>query len=234
VVIPHFGVGHLRVTHPFATLTPRRIQGIPFDLHVLGTPPAFILSQDQTLRKFTFMVFETQSACMPSYHSSVVKVLPYSPLGVPVYHARFLLSSRELTLAFATLPVPQLTCRLPGDNKSAVYHTAFCLSNPPPAVASGTPLVRPYCLSALLLERRHWGGSLSHSPAFVKSQTLYGLETKQPADSILQSAGPTPAYLFSGRVLLKVLKSGSIIPRYKMLVKPWVSQCQKSIAPLRS
>jgi hypothetical protein len=24
---------------------------IPFDLHVLTTPPAFILSQDQTLRK---------------------------------------------------------------------------------------------------------------------------------------------------------------------------------------
>src|SRR6185369_7213019 len=37
-----------RVTHPFATLL------IPcgtfaFDLHVLGTPPALILSQDQTL-----------------------------------------------------------------------------------------------------------------------------------------------------------------------------------------
>jgi hypothetical protein len=29
-----------------------RCDGIgPFDLHVLGTPPAFILSQDQTLRK---------------------------------------------------------------------------------------------------------------------------------------------------------------------------------------
>jgi hypothetical protein len=26
---------------------------ITFDLHVLGTPPAFILSQDQTLRKIT-------------------------------------------------------------------------------------------------------------------------------------------------------------------------------------
>jgi hypothetical protein len=25
----------------------------PFDLHVLGTPPAFILSQDQTLRKYS-------------------------------------------------------------------------------------------------------------------------------------------------------------------------------------
>jgi hypothetical protein len=29
----------------------------PFDLHVLGTPPAFILSQDQTLR--TVCVVET-------------------------------------------------------------------------------------------------------------------------------------------------------------------------------
>jgi len=32
-----------RVTHPFATLLQ------VYDLHVLGTPPAFILSQDQTL-----------------------------------------------------------------------------------------------------------------------------------------------------------------------------------------
>ncbi len=36
---------YLRVTHPFAT----GVQALPFDLHVLGTPPAFILSQDQTL-----------------------------------------------------------------------------------------------------------------------------------------------------------------------------------------
>src|ERR1700675_2740884 len=47
-VIPHSEAGHPRVTHPFATLL------IPcgtfaFDLHVLGTPPALILSQDQTL-----------------------------------------------------------------------------------------------------------------------------------------------------------------------------------------
>ena len=40
--------GYLRVTHPFATKSRRT----SFDLHVLGTPPAFILSQDQTLRKF--------------------------------------------------------------------------------------------------------------------------------------------------------------------------------------
>ena len=37
--------GYLRVTHPFAMVL------LPFDLHVLGTPPALILSQDQTLQK---------------------------------------------------------------------------------------------------------------------------------------------------------------------------------------
>src|SRR3989339_322579 len=42
--------GYPRVTHPFAT----KHRGASFDLHVLGTPPAFILSQDQTLHKFMF------------------------------------------------------------------------------------------------------------------------------------------------------------------------------------
>src|SRR6185503_6944280 len=47
-VIPHSKAGHPRVTHPFATLlTP--CGAFAFDLHVLGTPPALILSQDQTL-----------------------------------------------------------------------------------------------------------------------------------------------------------------------------------------
>ena len=34
-----------RVTHPCAT----NVLLHPFDLHVLGLPPAFVLSQDQTL-----------------------------------------------------------------------------------------------------------------------------------------------------------------------------------------
>ncbi len=43
-VMPHFGVGYQCVTHPFAV-------GLnPLDLHALDTPPAFILSQDQTLK----------------------------------------------------------------------------------------------------------------------------------------------------------------------------------------
>ena len=38
--------GYLCITHPFATLH----RSEAFDLHVLGTPPAFILSQDLSLQ----------------------------------------------------------------------------------------------------------------------------------------------------------------------------------------
>ena len=54
----------------------------PFDLHVLSTPPAFILSQDQTLRQITPFgvsfgsgVLLENDRASSSYHSSVVKVL---------------------------------------------------------------------------------------------------------------------------------------------------------------
>ena len=49
--IPQYEAGYPRVTHPSATMviSIRKYQSPPFDLHVLGTPPAFILSQDQTL-----------------------------------------------------------------------------------------------------------------------------------------------------------------------------------------
>src|SRR3989440_13005409 len=44
--IPRRWLRSSRVTHPSAT-EPLRV---PFDLHVLATPPAFRLSQDQTLQ----------------------------------------------------------------------------------------------------------------------------------------------------------------------------------------
>ena len=44
--IPHTRAGCSRVTHPFAGYPLRD----PRDLHVLSTPPAFVLSQDQTLQ----------------------------------------------------------------------------------------------------------------------------------------------------------------------------------------
>ncbi|OZG58875.1 TolA domain-containing protein, partial [Bifidobacterium myosotis] len=46
-------VGHALLTR--SPLSPRPKPGIPFDLHVLSTPPAFILSQNRTLHKKTFM-----------------------------------------------------------------------------------------------------------------------------------------------------------------------------------
>ena len=49
-----------------APLSAQPKSGFPFDLHVLGTPPAFILSQDRTLRKIVLGSFR--------FHSSVVKV----------------------------------------------------------------------------------------------------------------------------------------------------------------
>ena len=45
-------VTHALLTRPpLSHLSIRRNQGASFDLHVLSTPPAFILSQDQTLVK---------------------------------------------------------------------------------------------------------------------------------------------------------------------------------------
>ena len=50
--IPRSKVGCSRVTHPSATKLNKQACLTPFDLHVLGVPPAFVLSQDQTLYKF--------------------------------------------------------------------------------------------------------------------------------------------------------------------------------------
>ena len=47
------GAGCPRVTHPFAAVPSRGLplDWLSLDLHVLSTPPAFVLSQDQTLRR---------------------------------------------------------------------------------------------------------------------------------------------------------------------------------------
>ena len=49
--IPLRRAGSSRVTHPFATRLRKQALSRSFDLHVLGAPPAFVLSQDQTLYK---------------------------------------------------------------------------------------------------------------------------------------------------------------------------------------
>ena len=63
-VVPDLKAGHPRVTHPSATKWESKSEIVQalnlqwatsFDLHVLGMPPAFILSQDQTLQKKYFL-----------------------------------------------------------------------------------------------------------------------------------------------------------------------------------
>ena len=67
------------------------LQNSSFDLHVLSTPPAFILSQDQTLRKkislfrvLSYGFKKRQGLSYSSYHFSVVKVP--SPSGLHPHH----------------------------------------------------------------------------------------------------------------------------------------------------
>ena len=48
---PRVSQAERQVTYVLLTRSPLGI-ATSFDLHVLGTPPAFILSQDQTLKKF--------------------------------------------------------------------------------------------------------------------------------------------------------------------------------------
>ena len=51
-VIPVSGVRYPCVTLPFATNRQMQAKDGPYDLHVLAMPPAFVLSQDQTLHFF--------------------------------------------------------------------------------------------------------------------------------------------------------------------------------------
>jgi hypothetical protein len=55
-IMPLFEAGYPRVTHPSAANHRFRRSESSLDLHVLGTPPAFVLSQDQTLnlKVYTF------------------------------------------------------------------------------------------------------------------------------------------------------------------------------------
>ena len=76
-----------QVTNALLTRSPLGVIANPsFDLHVLSTPPAFILSQDQTLRKkFSHLTMRFSSLLQfwLLYHSSVVKVLCVSTLQRP-------------------------------------------------------------------------------------------------------------------------------------------------------
>ena len=88
----------------------------PFDLHVLGTPPAFILSQDQTLRK-KFLTFSgvryglltKLNFRLSSYHSSVVKV--------PLASEGQILLATSLPVKAEAIKLPMFSINFPGQHR---------------------------------------------------------------------------------------------------------------------
>ena len=56
MIIPQYRAGCPHVTHPSATKNFEQARHSSFDLHVLSTPPAFILSQDQTLDFLVYLL----------------------------------------------------------------------------------------------------------------------------------------------------------------------------------
>ena len=66
-------VAHVLLTRPpLSQILFRRIsrESASFDLHVLGTPPAFVLSQDQTLNKFYPKAFRLRNHLLIAITSS--------------------------------------------------------------------------------------------------------------------------------------------------------------------
>ena len=106
------GVGRIRVTHPSATLIPPK-GGLPYDLHVLGLPLAFILSQDQTLRCTIDFLLVSSVVLRSAFASFLIGSLSAwrAPHGVIPRHATVLASSYQRTSANPSpLPTHSFPC----------------------------------------------------------------------------------------------------------------------------
>ena len=110
--------GCLRITHPFASISVQQAGLLSIDLHVLGTPPAFILSQDQTLHLISSSIvtaFRCLSyinlltfvvSCNVSISCSVFKELPHCPFEqclMSISSSRFLCQHVFLLFLFPCL-----------------------------------------------------------------------------------------------------------------------------------
>ena len=106
------GAGCPRVTHPFAALPQGGLPlpGFPLDLHVLSTPPAFVLSQDQTLRRdrfsrpegrFGFLVWKVDRR--DRHVPTISRVAVYDRLPFRTRRTASFPADGENALAFGTL-----------------------------------------------------------------------------------------------------------------------------------
>ena len=100
--IPLWKAGYPRVTHPSATKLKESLRKdlpvVPFDLHVLGTPPAFILSQDQTLMLKFFVSLRKRCDLKYERNSS-----GQNGLGFPFLSFYWIGLFEELMLIFRSL-----------------------------------------------------------------------------------------------------------------------------------
>ena len=92
--IPHTWAGYSRVTHPSATRALAEAR-LAFDLHVLGTPPAFVLSQDQT-RHPSFVVLSI-AASPPTPSRATSSHIYFIPLA-----CCYVVCTTQRTLTYAT------------------------------------------------------------------------------------------------------------------------------------
>ena len=110
--------GCLRITHPFASISVQQAGLLSIDLHVLGTPPAFILSQDQTLHLISSSIVTAYRclscinlltfvvSCNVSISCSVFKELPHCPFeqcSMSISSSRFLCQHVFLLFLFPCL-----------------------------------------------------------------------------------------------------------------------------------
>ena len=121
--IPRLKVGCSRVTHPSATKNQKQALNSPFDLHVLGVPPAFVLSQDQTLHKFVYerglprwyQLFTNHSQLLLLCFSLFADFNSYSRSGscqnrnlrVPVFLSHCSVFKMQVPLLLSSFPSPK-------------------------------------------------------------------------------------------------------------------------------
>ena len=128
-VIPLSGTDCSRVTHPSAARilsSSRNLPTIsPLDLHVLSTPPAFVLSQDQTL------MFNPLS-CLPVPLNRLAKACLNSLSNKRLTHSNLTVSCTVclLSVSFSRIAPPLSTFHRRSRQHMGLYHIPIPLSTP--------------------------------------------------------------------------------------------------------
>jgi hypothetical protein len=128
--IPRGEAGRSRVTHPFAGCGLLR----PLDLHVLSTPPAFVLSQDQTLQEKFDSSSNAVSRDVVSMTTSGISLLV---IVLSLRHTTTAAQTRAIARMSHSIVKQQLAApKFPGNGK---YNRVFFMCK------GANPLTHPSC-----------------------------------------------------------------------------------------